>query len=313
MLITRSRRGPGPGGVRTRTSRASSSTSRAASSPRTSSSRTSRRSVRRTRTRGALLVRLVHRRGDEKVRQAPSTRTAARSRTRTARWTPSVSASTCRAATQPASSSRDQTGSCRSNSRRGRWGRGQQAHRHRRHFGQHHRAERRDRHQQQRRFRTGQRRLARGQQSLGRLHRARSVPPRRARAARRPRRPRRPERPRPPQMLPLKVTKVLDGAEEGRRRRRPCGSASPRASRSPICRLSLRRSGATYASAKVASLSGTKTLKLKVLKPKKFKEGTYSLSAQGDRRRHEAQGHPDRQGQEVAAGAARSGPRLTRL
>ena len=80
--------------------------------------------------------------------------------------------------------------------------------------------------------------------------------------------------------LPLKVTKVLDGAKKAAKKKalRLSVTASE-----PITdlSLSLRRSGATYASAKAASLSGTKTLKLKVLKPKKFKKGTYSLSAKG--------------------------------
>jgi hypothetical protein len=80
--------------------------------------------------------------------------------------------------------------------------------------------------------------------------------------------------------LPLKVTKVLDGAKKAKRKKALRLTVNATEAITDLS-LSLKAKGATYGNAKVASLSGTKTLKLKILKPKKFKSGTYTLTAKG--------------------------------
>jgi hypothetical protein len=83
--------------------------------------------------------------------------------------------------------------------------------------------------------------------------------------------------------LPLTVSKVLDGAKKAKKKKSLRLGLSTTDTITDLS-LSLKAKngkGATYASAKAASLSGNKTLKLKVLKPKKFKKGTYSLLATG--------------------------------
>jgi hypothetical protein len=83
--------------------------------------------------------------------------------------------------------------------------------------------------------------------------------------------------------LPLSVSKVLDGAKKAKKKKALRLSLNATDTITDLS-LSLKKKGGkgpTYASAKSASLTGTKTLKLKLLKPKKFKGGTYTLLAKG--------------------------------
>jgi hypothetical protein len=83
--------------------------------------------------------------------------------------------------------------------------------------------------------------------------------------------------------LPLKVTKVLDGAKKAAKKKalRLTVNATNTITDLSLALKGKSGSGPTFASAKAASVNGTKTLKLKVLKPKKLKKGTYTLIAKG--------------------------------
>jgi hypothetical protein len=81
--------------------------------------------------------------------------------------------------------------------------------------------------------------------------------------------------------LPLKVTKVLDGAKKAKKKKALRLSVSTTDTITDLS-LSLKGksgTGKTYAGTKVASLSGTATLKLKL--KAKLKAGSYSLVAKG--------------------------------
>jgi hypothetical protein len=83
--------------------------------------------------------------------------------------------------------------------------------------------------------------------------------------------------------LPLSVTRVLDGAKKAKKRKALRLGVSTTDTITDLS-LSLKKKsgkGPTYASAKAGTLSGSKTLKLKVRKPKKLKSGTYALLAKG--------------------------------
>ena len=82
-------------------------------------------------------------------------------------------------------------------------------------------------------------------------------------------------------VLPLKVTKVLDGAKKAKKKKaiRIKVSASETITDLSLTLKPKSGTGKTYASLKVASLSGTKTLKLK--RKAKLKAGSYTLVAKG--------------------------------
>jgi hypothetical protein len=81
--------------------------------------------------------------------------------------------------------------------------------------------------------------------------------------------------------LPLKVTKVLDGAKKAKKKKalRVTVNATDTITSLSLSLKGKSGTGKTYASAKVASLSGTATLKLKL--KAKLKAGSYSLVAKG--------------------------------
>ncbi|MEA2273081.1 MAG: hypothetical protein QOI98_1789 [Solirubrobacteraceae bacterium] len=83
--------------------------------------------------------------------------------------------------------------------------------------------------------------------------------------------------------LPLKVTKVVDGAKKAKRTKALSlkVTASEAISNLSVSLKAKNGKGDSYASGKASQVSGTATLKLKVLKAKKLKAGTYALVAKG--------------------------------